>query len=172
MIRQMKYTDRFTAFTNIGSRAFCLLHYVFDNLYIITKTMNFAQSGGNKYLASSKVLEWTKNFYRISRLSWLCGIVLYVIYCIKVLRKTYTDESDLKVAALHKMTVSKLQQNLRIIGKLRADYWLNFVMATGDLLICLNENDLMFKVVGKRLNTGFEGAFGMASSLIYLYSLL
>jgi hypothetical protein len=30
---------------------------------------------------------------------------MFLIYCIKTLRKTYTDESDLKVAALDKMTV-------------------------------------------------------------------
>ena len=31
-----------------------------------------------------------------------------MVYCIKTLRKTYTDESDLKVAALDKMTVREL----------------------------------------------------------------
>jgi hypothetical protein len=97
---------------------------------------------------------------------------MFLIYCIKTLRKTYTDESDLKVAALDKMTVQQLKQNLEIISQLRSDYWLNFNRALYDLLICLNENELPFHILGKRLNRGVEGVFGMASSLIYLWSLL
>ena len=85
---------------------------------------------------------------------------------------TYTDESDLKVAALNKMTVRELKENLQIISNLRVDYWLNFNRALSDLMVCLNENDLPLNVLGIRLNRGVEGFFGMTSSLIYLYSLL
>jgi hypothetical protein len=46
-----------------------------------------------------------ENIKRISRIFWLLGLTMFLIYCIKTLRKTYTDESDLKVAALNKMTV-------------------------------------------------------------------
>ena len=92
-----------------------------------------------------------------------------MIYCIKTLRKTYTDESDLKVAALDKMTVLDLKKNLDIITKLRHDYWLNLIRAISDLMICLNENEIPMNVLGKRLNNGVEGLFGMTSSLIYLY---
>jgi len=97
---------------------------------------------------------------------------MFMIYCVKTLRKTYTDESDLKVAALDKMTVRELKENLRIISELRHDYWLNFYRALSDLLICLNENNLPMNILGKRLNPGVEGFFGMSSSIIYLYSLL
>ena len=61
--------------------------------------------------------------------------------------------------------------NLRIIEKLRHDYWLNFFRALLDLLICTNELDVFYKVLGKRLSPGFEGVFGMSASIIYLYSL-
>ena len=50
-----------------------------------------------------------KKFWQISRIWWLMGICMFMIYCIKTLRKTYTDESDLKVAALDKMTVQQLK---------------------------------------------------------------
>lgn len=96
---------------------------------------------------------------------------MFLIYCIKTLRKTYTDESDLKVAALNKMTVSELKDNLQIISKLRGDSWINFNRALSDLFICVNENNLPMNILGKRLNGGVEGLFGMASSVIYLYSL-
>ena len=96
---------------------------------------------------------------------------MFLIYCIKTLRKTYTDESDLKVAALNKMTVKQVKENLQIICKLRRDYQMNFVRAFSDFLICVNENNLPFKVLGKRINQGVEGIFGMLSSLIYLYGL-
>ena len=72
-----------------------------------------------------------------------------MLYCVKTLRKTYTDESDLKVAALDKMTVDELRQNLSIISKLRFDYWLNLLRAIGDLMICLNENEIPINIVGK-----------------------
>ena len=61
--------------------------------------------------------------------------------------------------------------SLRTIEKLRVDYFLNFYRALFDLAICTNELDLFYKVLGKRLSVGFEGAFGMSASLIYLYSL-
>ena len=53
--------------------------------------------------------EW---FRQLSRIFWLLGLLLFLIYCIKTLRKTYTDESDLKVAALNKMTVKQMKDNL------------------------------------------------------------
>jgi hypothetical protein len=126
--------------------------------------------GNNK--SNNKLLLWSKLFWKISRIWWLLGIIMFMIYCIKTLRKTYTDESDLKVAALNKMTVKELKENLEIINRLRGDYWLNFNRALSDLLICLNENNLPLNLLGKRLNSGVEGFFGMASSSIYLYSLL
>lgn len=48
---------------------------------------------------------------------------------------------------------------------------MNFARALSDFLICLNENDLPYKILGKRINLGVEGIFGMISSLIYLYGL-
>lgn len=48
---------------------------------------------------------------------------------------------------------------------------MNFARAFSDLIICLNENNLPFKVLGKRINQGVEGIFGMLSSFIYLYGL-
>ena len=69
------------------------------------------------------------------------------------------------------MTVKQVMQNLRTIEKLRVDYLLNLYRAILDLIICTNELDLFHKVLGKRLNVGFEGAFGMSAALIHLYSL-
>jgi hypothetical protein len=40
-----------------------------------------------------------------------------------------------------------------------------------DLIICLNENNIPFRIVGKRINPGVEGVFGILASLIYLYGL-
>ena len=58
----------------------------------------------------------------MSRKFWLIGISMFLIYCVKILRKTYSDESDLKVAAVNKMTVRQVKENLHIICKLRRDY--------------------------------------------------
>ena len=40
-----------------------------------------------------------------------------------------------------------------------------------DFFICVNENNLPFKILGKGINIGVEGGFGMLSALIYLYGM-
>jgi len=155
-------TDRFSKVSNALSRSFYLLHFFFENAYIVAKYSNLQYA-------------WPKfpmtRLRRMSRGFWLLGLAFFLVYCLKTLRKTYTDESDLKVAALNKMTVRQVKENLQIICKLRHDYWLNFSRALLDFLICLNENDLPFLVLGKRLSPGVEGMFGMISAVIYLYGL-
>jgi hypothetical protein len=95
-------------------------------------------------------------------------LLLFLIYCVKTLRKTYTDESDLKVAALNKMTVRTFRESLEQIYSLRRDYLLNITRAFCDFAICLNENDLPRMIFGMSLNQGVEGVFGMASAVVYL----
>jgi len=145
------------------------MYWLFDNIQIVTRIMNKRENGKSR---NALIYYYSVLFRKMSRVWWLGGIIMFMIYCVKTLRKTYTDESDLKVAALDKMTVRELKENLRIISELRHDYWLNFYRALSDLLICLNENNLPLNILGKRLNPGVEGFFGMSSSIIYLYSLL
>lgn len=158
--------DKFSIIMNIVSRFFYMFHWFFDNVYIIMK------------LSHTQLPKWLMDLgvdrdslRALSRKSWLIGISLFLVYCVKILRKTYTDESDLKVAAVNKMTVREVKENLQIICKLRRDYQLNFARVFSDLVMCLNENDLPFKVLGKRINNGVEGVFGMLAALIYLYGL-
>lgn len=155
-------SDRFSRVANISSRSFYCLHYLFENIYILASAFNLQKIYPNFPFAV---------FRRWSRAMWLLGLTLFLIYCCKTLRKTYTDESDLKVAALNKMTVRQVKENLQIICKLRHDYWLNFARALHDFVICLNENDLPFKVVGKRVSPGVEGVCGISSAVIYLFGL-
>lgn len=156
-------TDKFLKLTNIISRGCYLLYWLFDNIYIFSKACNLDKQGNGNF----KLMM----FRKMAKICWLLGLSLFLVICCKIIRKTYTDESDLKVAALNKMTVKQVMDNLRIIEKLRHDYWLNFFRALLDWLICTNELDLPYKILGKRLSPGFEGAFGMSAALIYLYSL-
>ena len=78
----------------------------------------------------------------LSRRFQLIGQLLFLIYCVKTLRRTYTDESDMKVAALNKMTVKAFQENLALIERLRMDYLLNLIRASCDFAVCLNENNI------------------------------
>jgi hypothetical protein len=78
-----------------------MMHWLFDNISIVIK-MSGVNTG-----------QYDRDYFRtLSRKSWLIGILLFLIYCVKVLRKTYTDESDLKVAAVNKMTVRQVKENL------------------------------------------------------------
>jgi len=90
---------------------------------------------------------------------------------VKTLRRTYTDESDLKVAALNKMTVKYFRESLETIYKLRRDYLLNIVRAFCDFVICLNENKIPKRMFGISINEGVQGVFGMASAAVYLNGL-
>lgn len=96
---------------------------------------------------------------------------MFLIYCVKTLRRTYTDESDLKAAALNKMTVKTFRESLDLIYRLRRDYLLNFIRAFCDFMICLNENDLPKMLFGIKINDGVEGVFGIASAAVYLFGL-
>ena len=147
--------------TNIISRACYLVYWLLDNVYIISKVCNL----DNSHFVPLRALR------KLGKICWMAGLSLFLVICCKIIRKTFTDESDLKVAALNKMTVKQVMDNLRIISKLRHDYWLNFFRALLDFLICTNELDLFYKILGKRLSPGFEGAFGMSAAVIYLYSL-
>ena len=89
-------SDRFSRVANISSKALYCLHYLFENIFIIGKACNI-----QNYMPRFPL----DRFRKWSRAFWLIGLALFLIYCCKTLRKTYTDESDLKVAALNKMTV-------------------------------------------------------------------
>ena len=89
-------TDYFSRVTNITSRGFYLAYYLFDNIYIFGKCMSLHKI--LPFVKLEKVRRW-------ARTCWLVGLALLLIYTCKTIRKTYTDESDLKVAALNKMTV-------------------------------------------------------------------
>lgn len=88
--------DRFSKVTNILSHTFYLLHWLFENVYILAKICNFQKIWPNFDIDKYK---------RVSRGFHLVGLAFFLVYCCKTLRKTYTDESDLKVAAINKMTV-------------------------------------------------------------------
>ena len=101
--------DKFSMVFNILSRLFYMFHWFFDNIYILMKLMDIKSA--ERDLAKS-----------LSRKCWFIGVAIYLVYCTKVLRKTYTDESDLKVAAINNMTVRQVKEYLNIIIKLRRDY--------------------------------------------------
>ena len=89
-------TDKFSRIMNISSRGFYFLYYALDNLYIYGKCTSIHKRTTNFSLEKLR---------QLSRIFWFLGLLLLLIYTIKTIRKTYTDESDLKVAALNKMTV-------------------------------------------------------------------
>lgn len=110
MIRTLN-KDKFSHITNIMSRVCYMIYYILDNLYILCHITNTNIPGiPREYLL------------RTGRVAWLVGLVVFLVYCIKTVRKTYTDESDLKVAALNKMTVKQMQDSLELIKKIRLDY--------------------------------------------------
>ena len=88
-------TDTFLKLTNIISRSCYLLYWFFDNIYIFGKACDLHKTKGFPLLT----------FRKLAKTFWMAGLSLFLIICCKIIRKTYTDESDLKVAALNKMTV-------------------------------------------------------------------
>lgn len=105
-----------------------MVFWLLDNIYIVMKMLNVS-TGEQRLLVKT-----------VSRRFQIVGQLLFLIYCVKTLRRTYTDESDLKVAALNKMTVKYFRESLEVIYRLRRDYLLNIVRAFCDFVICVNEN--------------------------------
>lgn len=72
-----------------------MLYWLFDNIFILSKACSLDKTKGFPLAG----------FRKIAKVCWMAGLSLFLIICCKIIRKTYTDESDLKVAALNKMTV-------------------------------------------------------------------
>ena len=88
--------DLFAVVINSVSRAFYFFFWLFDNVYISLKLTNTGTPSSHEF------------FRILSRRFQLVGQLLFLIYCFKTLRRTQTDESDLKVAALNRMTVKQM----------------------------------------------------------------
>ena len=153
-----KKTDTFSLVSNVGSRGFYSLRWLVDNLYVLSK-IGF---GPKRSTAFFKV---------VSRQLWLMAILCYLVYCIYTVRKTYNDESDLKVAAVEFMTVKDVRDSLRKIGSIRRENTLNMIRTIADLFVCLNELRFFTIVLGLPLNDGVEGFSGILSGLIFLRQL-
>ena len=154
-----KTNDLFGKVVNIISRAFYMVFWLLDNIYIVMKMLKVS-TGEQRLLVKT-----------VSRRFQIVGQLLFLIYCVKTLRRTYTDESDLKVAALNKMTVKYFCESLEVIYRLRRDYLLNIVRAFCDFVICVNENQIPKRLFGIGLNEGVQGVLGMASAGVYLFGL-
>ncbi len=57
----------------------------------------------------------------------LIALIAYMFYCVKNLRKTYNDESDLKVSAIEYMTVGQTREDLKRICLLRREFIDNII---------------------------------------------
>lgn len=138
------------------------IFYLFDNVYILLKMV---EDKTTERSLREAVRQLSKRFLFV-------GQLLFLIYCVKTLRRTYTDESDLKVAALNKMTVKQMQDSLELIKAVRSEYLLYFGRALCDFVISINHNDLYHDIFGVRMNDGVEGIIGMLSAVLHLSSLI
>jgi Peroxisomal biogenesis factor 11 (PEX11) len=147
--------DAFAIVISTLSRLCYFFFFLLDNLHILGKLLGVK----------------SEYFMGLSRRCQLVGQGLFLVYCAKTLRRTQTDESDLKVAALNRMTVRDMQEGLQKICALRDQYVMHLVRALCDFAICLNENDIPRRVFGIQFNQGVVGVLGMVSGLMYLYGL-
>jgi len=74
----------------------------------------------------------------------------------------------LKVAAIGKMTVGDVKHHLNQICVLRRSHEYLLTRSVSDFFICLNQLNIPFMVVGKRLNLGVEGVLGVISGWVYM----
>jgi len=153
LIWNKKY-DTFSSVINIVSWICYFFRWIFDNAYILSK-IGFLSW---KLLIPLSIA---------SRVLWLIALLFYMTYCIITIKKTYNDESDLKVAAIE-WTVATMRENLRKIGILRKDYILNLIWTICDTIICMNELMLPKIVLGLNFNDGIEGIAGLVSAIIFL----
>lgn len=93
LLQRADEIDKYTLFSFVSSRACYFMYYLFDNLYILLKVMNVPEA--TYKLRHNRIKYWSRFFRKVSRMWQFLGIAIFLVYSMRVLRKTYIDENTL-----------------------------------------------------------------------------
>jgi hypothetical protein len=150
--------DNFSKNFNFLTRFFNALFYVFENLSILTD-LKFINKNYRTHIEISMSL------------SWLLAQIFHMSYYVGILKKTYTDEEDLRNLELNKCKVKDIYEKLKTLSKIRMYLLLGLIRNFGDLLISLYDLKLFENFLGTKTMKLIVGITGMISALISIYQM-
>jgi hypothetical protein len=90
-------------------------------------------------------------------------------YYINVLKKTYTDEEDLRHLNVENYRVNEIYQKLKILSKIRYALILGIMKTLGDFLFACYELKVFENFLGTNFAKVLVGVSGLISSCISIY---
>ena len=150
--------DNFSKNFNFLTRFFNALFYIFENLSILTN-LKFINHNYRTHIEISMSL------------SWLLAQIFHMSYYAGILKKTYTDEEDLRSLELDKCKVKDIYEKLKTLSKIRMFLLLGLIRNFGDLLLSLYDLKLFENFLGTKTMKLIVGITGMISALISIYQM-
>lgn len=150
--------DNFSKNFNFLTRFFNALFYVFENLSIFTN-LNFINQNYRTHIEISMSL------------SWLLAQIFHMSYYAGILKKTYTDEEDLRTLELGKYKVKDIYEKLKTLSKIRYFLLLGLIRNFGDLLLSCYDLKLFENFLGTKTMKLIVGITGCISGIISLYQM-
>jgi len=148
--------DNFTKNFNFLTRFFHLLFYVFENLSVLTD-LKFIKQSYRTHIEISMSL------------SWLLAQIFHMSYYAGILKKTYSDEEDLRNMEINKCKVKEIYEKLKVLSQIRIYLLLGLVRNFGDFIISLYDLKLFENFLGTKTMKLVVGIFGLISAVISLY---
>lgn len=150
--------DNFTKNFNILTRFFNIFFYIFENLTLLTN-LNFINQSYRPHIEISMSL------------SWLLAKIFHISYYAGILKKTYSDEEDLRNMEVGKFKVKDIYEKLKILSKIRIFLLMGLVKNFGDFLFSCYELKLFENFLGTKTMKLIVGITGFLSALINLYQM-
>ena len=141
------------------TRFFNALFYLFENLTLLTN-LKFLNQSYRTHIEISVSL------------SWLLAKIFQISYYVGILKKTYSDEEDLRNMEVGKFKVKDIYEKLKILSKIRMYLVMGLVKNFGDFLFSCYELKLFENFLGSMTMKFVIGITGFLSALISIYQML
>jgi hypothetical protein len=140
------------------TRFFTALFYVLENLSVLTD-LKFIKRNYRTHIEISMSL------------CWLMSQIFHMSYYIGILKKTYSDEEDLRYMEFNNCKVKDIYEKLTILSRIRMYLLLGLIRNFGDFIISCYDLKLFETFLGTRTMKLVVGITGFFSSLISLYQM-
>lgn len=150
--------DNFTKNFNFLTRFFSALFYIFENLSVLTN-LKFINRNYRTHIEISMSL------------SWLMAQIFHISYYAGILKKTYSDEEDLRNMEVNKCKVKDIYQKLKILSQIRVYLALGLIRNFGDFILSCYDLKLFENFLGTKTMKLVVGISGFISASISIYQM-
>ncbi len=150
--------DNFTKNFNFLTRFFNSFFYIFENLSVLTD-LKFIKQNYRTHIEISMSL------------SWLLAQIFHMSYYAGILKKTYSDEEDLRNMEVNKCKVKDIYEKLKILSKIRFYLLLGLIRNFGDFILSCYDLKLFENFLGTKTMKLVVGITGLSSALISIYQM-